>query len=141
MANTLYKEDLIEMGKQIEVMVVDDSLIDQMITTKILKSSGIQNEIIIMKDAMEALNYIEVNQHSPKLMPSYIFLDIDMPILNGFGFLYKFANFRAEIKSAIKIVVLTASQNKLDRDMMETHPDVFKLLHKPLNITKLNTLF
>eukprot|EP00388_Colpodella_angusta_P006809 GDKJ01019785.1.p1 GENE.GDKJ01019785.1~~GDKJ01019785.1.p1 ORF type:complete len:142 (-),score=7.05 GDKJ01019785.1:52-477(-) len=138
MAQAFHRAELMEMEKQIEVMIVDDSLIDQMITTKVLKSNGIKNNIVVMNDATEALNYIETNQHEPSLMPSFIFLDIDMPVLNGFGFLYRFMNFSAETKAAIKVVVLTASQNELDRDMMETHPNVYKLIHKPLNAVKLD---
>ncbi|WP_262888138.1 response regulator [Pedobacter boryungensis] len=114
-------------------MVVDDNLIDQMITAHVLKNVNTNGEVIVMESAMKALEYLYENQNNPLAMPSLIVLDLDMPELNGLGFLRKFEKFSREVKSICRIVVLTASEIQADIEHIQAHPNVSKLILKPLD--------
>ena len=119
------------------VMVVDDNIIDQMITTRILKTHYEYDEIMIVHSAVEALEYIDRHLDNLALLPNLILLDLDMPLMNGFGFLERFNKYCNVIKSKCAIVVLTASDVKNDLEKIKFHPQVSKLIAKPLNKSSL----
>lgn len=118
-------------------MVVDDNIIDQMITTRILKTHYAYDEIVIVQSAVEALDYINRHLDQPALLPNLILLDLDMPLINGFGFLERFKEYSNAIKSKCAIVVLTASDITNDLEKIKFHPQVSRLIAKPLNKSSL----
>lgn len=116
-----------------KVMIVDDNPIDQMITEFILKLKHQKEDIIVMTSANDALEYLAANAGNPQALPSVIFLDLDMPIMNGFDFLQHFKSYADEIKQGCKIVVVTASEVAADVEKMKSDPYVIKLIAKPLH--------
>ena len=114
-------------------MIVDDNVIDQMITARVLKTSYAQEQIIFMEGAPQALAYLNQHIENPELLPNLILLDLDMPVMNGIGFLNQFNTFADSIKEACKIVVLTASDVLADIEVMRADPNVATLISKPLN--------
>lgn len=115
------------------IMIVDDNVIDQMITSRILKLNYTHGEIVTMMSAAEALAYIDHHLHEPAVLPNLILLDLDMPSINGFGFLERFSNYSSSIKASCPIVVLTASDVLSDIEKIKSHPNVVKLIAKPLD--------
>lgn len=114
-------------------MIVDDNVIDQMITARVLKTSYAQEQIIFMEGAPQALAYLNEHIDNPALLPNLILLDLDMPNMNGIGFLNQFNTFAKSIKEACKIVVLTASDVIADIEVMRADPNVATLIAKPLD--------
>lgn len=123
------------------VMIVDDNVIDQMITSRILKVNYTYGEIVTMMSAAEALDYLDDHINEPALLPNLILLDLDMPSINGFGFLERFNKYANSIKMICSIVVLTASQVENDIARVKSHPDVVKLIAKPLDKDSLTLVF
>ena len=114
-------------------MIVDDNPIDQMITEYILKLNHKMGDIIVMTSASEALAYLALNANTPEALPSLIFLDLDMPVMNGFDFLQQFKDYADEVKKDCRIVVVTASDVIGDIEKMKSDPHVIKLVSKPLH--------
>lgn len=125
------------MKQKQRVMIIDDNLIDQMITAHILKRKHANGDILVMESAMEAINYLDTNKDNPSAIPSLILLDIDMPEMNGFDFLDRFKKFTNALKDACKIVVITGSDIPEDIELMKADPNVTKLILKPLNHNEL----
>ena len=119
------------------IMIVDDNVIDQMITTRVLKTNYTFGEIVTMMSSTEALDYFDLHMDNPTLLPNLILLDLDMPLMNGLGFLERFNAYSNSIKAACAIVVLTASQVLSDLEKVKSHPDVTTLISKPLNSNSL----
>jgi CheY-like chemotaxis protein len=115
-----------------KIMIVDDNIIDQMITKRVLKNSYAQSDILVMHCPINALSYLEDNEENISALPSLIILDLDMPKMNGLGFLERFSEFADRLKSAIKIVVLTATDVMEDIELASANPAVSKLIAKPL---------
>jgi CheY-like chemotaxis protein len=116
-----------------KVMIVDDNPIDQLITEYILKLNHKKGDIIVMTSANAALEYLALNANVPEALPSLIFLDLDMPVMNGFDFLQRFKEYADEVKEGCRIVVVTASEVIADIEKMKSDPHVIKLIAKPLH--------
>ena len=122
------------------ILIVDDNPIDHMITAHVLKTFYKLWDVIVMESASEALAFIDKNKANIGELPSLIILDLDMPELNGIGFLEQFELHTQELKEACKIVVLTASDVIADLAIMQANPNVVKLIAKPLNKTALTSI-
>ncbi|WP_177217157.1 response regulator [Pedobacter insulae] len=113
-------------------MIIDDNPIDQLITEHVLRLNDKSRDIIVMNSANEALAYLLLNVNAPEALPYRIFLDLDMPVMNGFDFLQHFKECVDEIKDGCSIVVVTASERREDLERIKLNPFVLKLIAKPL---------
>lgn len=132
-------------SKHNSVMLIDDNDIDNFINEKVIKGFGFAENVYVhsgSKSALEFLKNLEQLKNSPvELIPSFIFLDINMPIMDGFYFLEEFEKFSSKFKTAIKIVMLTTSLNQLDVERVKSFKSVVGFLNKPLvekNLVNLN---
>jgi CheY-like chemotaxis protein len=73
-------------------------------------------------------------------LPDLIFLDIMMPIMDGFGFLDEFAKLPDDITQKCKIVMLSTSESFKDLNKANKNRFVYKFLNKPLNEQVLTAL-
>jgi len=118
------------------VMIVDDNEIDIFINKKVIEFNRFAETSICMTSASEALTYLK----NKNTLPEVIFLDLNMPVMDGYQFLLDFSKFPKEIKDQIKIVVLTSSDNDRDKEKAAANPDVMSFVCKPLNENKLNKI-
>lgn len=126
------------------VMLVDNSSIDNFVNSKIITRYQFAPNVLSFTRASKALKYlIELNSASLSDIPFLLFLDLDMPEMNGFEFLDAFQMLPDKIKMNIKIVVLTNSTNPADAIVCSRHGSVITFFQKPLikdNIEALNIL-
>jgi len=66
-------------------------------------------------------------------LPDVIFLDIDMPLMDGFQFLDEFENLSALTRKKSRIVMLTSSINPQDFNRSKKYNNVKMYLNKPLS--------
>ncbi|TAH26337.1 MAG: response regulator [Cytophagales bacterium] len=115
-------------------MLVDDSDTDNFINKRVLELSKFTNQILIKNSGRNALEYLNDNENNPEKLPDIIFLDINMPIVDGFVFLYEFEDFSEKIKSHCKIIILSSSNSKKDIDRIIDNKYVVEFLTKPLSL-------
>ena len=127
------------------VMLVDDNEIDNLINQKMIEAADITETIYThtgAKSAIEFLKNLEKVEHlSNEILPAIIFLDIDMPLMDGFQFLDEFDKLMAKTKEKCKIVMLTSSINPRDVTKSKGYIYVKKYINKPLsqeNLINLN---
>lgn len=118
-------------------MLVDDNEIDNLINQKMIEASGICEHIFThsgAKSAIEFLKNIEKLAKGPVslYLPEIIFMDIDMPLMDGFQFLDEFDRLSDSIKNSCKIVMLTSSLNPQDMNRAKKNQFVLKYINKPL---------
>lgn len=127
------------------VMLVDDNEIDNLINQKMIEASNISEHIFVhsgAKSAIEFLKNIEKLAKAPiaLYLPEIIFLDIDMPLMDGFQFLDEFEKLSDNIKDHCKVVMLTSSLNPQDMNKAKKNKHVTKYLNKPLTQENLKKL-
>jgi CheY-like chemotaxis protein len=123
------------------VLLVDDSEVDQLIARKVMQISGFAKDIVVRSSGQSALDFLVVTQREKsKPLPQIIFLDLNMPVLDGLSFLQIFETLPDEVKDTCKIVVLSSSDNKDDLRKVIGSAYVSKVLTKPLTIDSLATL-
>ena len=130
------------------LMLVDDSPIDNLINQKMIEASSFAEHIYTFSGAVSALdflkNLVRLNGISTDNIPELIFLDINMPILDGFQFLEEFENLNGPnadvIKEKTRVVMVSSSINPIDMDRAEKNKYVNKYVNKPLSIKTLDGL-
>ena len=116
------------MTEKIKILLVEDNPADADLTCERLESSKILNEIFIVKDGVEAMDFLLKNKpYKNAAKPDLILLDLNLPRKDGRQVL-------AEIKSIpglkrIPVVILTSSQ--AEEDIIKTYD-----LHANAYVTK-----
>lgn len=103
------------------ILLVEDNPDDVDLTMMALQKSRISNEVVVVGDGVEALEYLFARGsfagRNSEIMPQVILLDLNMPRMDGLEFLRRI---RAEEKTKLlPVVVLTTSME--DRDRIESY--------------------
>lgn len=116
-------------------MLIDDERFDQKMYQRIINRSGMVGEILPFIYADEALVYLK----SPDCKPiDVIFLDINMPRMNGFEFLSAATAALGAGFARMVVVMLTTSLEQSDRVRASAFPVVRRFISKPLTVDHLN---
>ena len=131
--------------KQTEcVLLVDDEKINNYLNAQIIQKIRANVVVRCVLNGQEALEYITHsgkyagNQSHPH--PKIIFLDINMPKMNGWEFLNEYSKLPVEIKNDIVITMLTASVNPDDKERACSYHEVSDYINKPVSINTFSTI-
>jgi CheY-like chemotaxis protein len=121
------------------ILLVDDDPDDNMYHQIILDEMNIAHRIDVALNGLDALAYLKnENQKAPEI----IFLDLNMPKMNGWEFLEHYKHLNKEQKARVVLVILTTSANpdhiKKAKEIeevtgFETKPLTKQMLHDLLN--------
>ena len=119
-------------------VLIDDSDIDLFIQQRFLEVYNFSGKLLQYKSAEEALNWLKGLNDEPA--PDVIFLDLNMPEIDGFAFLKYFNKLPEKITEKCKIVVLTSSNSAQDREEVFENKNVIQFITKPLKQTDIEEL-
>ena len=133
------------MSKYHSVMLIDDNEIDNLINQKMVEAAGLSKYIYTHTGAKSAIEFLKnIEQLETEIvesvLPDVIFLDIDMPLMDGFQFLEEFNKLKSSTKDKCRIVMLTSSINPQDVSKSKKYEAVKKYLNKPLSQDSLKDL-
>ncbi len=118
-------------------MLIDDSEIDNFINYKIIEGCYFSENIHIHtsgKSALEFLNnLLKTLNVSSSILPEIIFLDINMPLMDGFQFMDELDRTIGTANYSPQIIFLTTSINPSDTEKANKYKRVIKYVNKPLN--------
>ena len=126
------------------VMLVDDSNIDSYINQKMIQNFGFAEKIYVHHSSEKALEFFKNFERLPdlplSLLPTFIFLDISMPDIDGFDFLEELKKINERITKKLKVVFVTSSTRTEDIKRAKEFKNVIKFFSKPLTSENLKQL-
>jgi len=123
------------------IVVIDDDLVDCLINTKILKYGNFAKKVVEYHSGVSALTYLSEIINDAEQWPDYIFLDINMPIMNGFEFIDAYCKLPEASGRKTKIIMLSSSINPADKEKAKQYDIISSFLIKPLTVEKAEKIF
>ncbi len=112
------------------ILLVDDDEEDNYFHSIVINKLNIVNQIDVANNGLEALSYLKDRKNS---LPDVIFLDLNMPKMNGWEFLEEYKLLSPEQKAKVLIVILTTSANPDDVRRAKEMEEVSGFSTKPLS--------
>jgi CheY-like chemotaxis protein len=121
------------------VYIVDDDPVFRFATSKTITLCYPQLQIKTFVDGLQIIEHLKVLEDSD--LPGYIFLDINMPQMNGWQFLESYKSLRKMEQSGTRIFMLSSSIDPSDIERSNFNPLVEKYLVKPLSPEMIFSIF
>ncbi len=124
------------------ILLIDDDEPTNFLNKMTLEQSGCARHIRIAQSGQAALDYLRGvdGDDDSCLRPDLIFLDINMPAMDGWEFLTQYRTLPKEKKADTVLIMLTTSLNPDDEKRTHGIPEVSGFENKPLNQTRLEQL-
>ena len=120
-------------------LLIDDNDLDNFINQKMMESAHFSEKIHICMNGEFALDFINsLIASENKLYPDIMFVDFNMPVMDGFEFIENFKKINDEELMKSKIVILTSSIDHEDRVKAEKIDSSITFINKPLTSEFLN---
>lgn len=115
------------------VLLIDDDEATNFYHKLILEEEGVNVHIQSVKSAKEGLDFLLCKGDYENYPQSgIIFLDLNMPGMNGWDFIEEYKELSKDIHERAVISILTTSANPDDRERAASIPMVIEFVHKPL---------
>jgi CheY-like chemotaxis protein len=127
------------------VLLIDDDEPTNFYTQMIVEESGCTGHIKVAQGGQEALDYLsntskQGNAEDSYPRPDLIFLDINMPAMDGWEFLDQYKKLNKERHGKVIVVMLTTSLNPDDKTKANEMPEISGFESKPLTEEKLDKI-
>ena len=119
------------------ILLIDDNDADNDYHQIIISEMNVTDNIQVVENGEQAIVFLKKEN---QIIPDLIFLDINMPRMNGWEFLEEYKNLDVAQRAKIVIVMLTTSANPDDVIRAETIAEVNGFKSKPLSEDMLNEI-
>lgn len=118
------------------VLLVDDDDTTNYLNRRLLNEMNVAKEVLVLKNGQEAIDYLEESCRDQakrsNRCPDLIFLDIKMPVMDGFSFLDEYKRRGLDESDHVIIMMLTSSASFYDLERLKSYSKVKKHFSKAL---------
>lgn len=124
------------------IYVIDDAPLDNMIFKMLMKRVSGEINVDAIDNGQNAINKLTLlSETEPECLPDYIFLDLNMPEMDGWEFLTEYSRLKIDKFKKTHIYILSSSIHHEDLVKSQSNPLVEDFINKPLNLENLKTIF
>lgn len=127
----------IEMPQNLKnVCIIDDDNIYINLVSKIIELKKLSESVLVFNNGKEALDFFlqSLQKEENEDVPQVIFLDLNMPVMDGWGFLDKFSKIKNQIRKKIDLYVVSSSIDSRDIERAKSIDIVSDYLTKPIKL-------
>ncbi|MCC9135023.1 two-component system response regulator [Pontibacter silvestris] len=122
------------MGSLRRVVLIDDDQINNFVCETIIKNNNFANEVLSFEWAEDAVAFLsKVSQETPENFPDLIFLDINMPGMDGWSFIDEYRKLPEEITNKCCLFMLSSAVDRKDVITAKNMQEVKDFFSKPLS--------
>jgi len=114
------------------VLLIDDHLPTNVLHKLAIESTNLAKQVKTFTNARRALLYLSEIEKEDYLKPNLIFLDINMPGMNGWDFIEAYKQLPIEKKSDIVLMMLSTSTHPNDLEKADQEKEIHNYIFKPL---------
>lgn len=120
--------------------IIDDDPIFIYGTKRIMKEVDFAETILVYNNGQEAIEGLMEISQTEELMPEVIFLDLNMPIMNGWEFLDEYTNIPNDNPEKTIIYIISSSVDPRDLERVKNYEQVNNYILKPITPDDLSTI-
>lgn len=116
------------------VVLIDDDQVSNFVCESIIKSEKFADEVVSFEWAQDALHYLKkVSENDPENFPDLIFLDINMPGMDGWTFIKEYRKLPEQVTNRCSLFMLSSAVDRKDIICAKSHEEVKDFFSKPLS--------
>jgi CheY-like chemotaxis protein len=116
------------------ILLIDDDSSSNFFHKRLLtKKTNFAENVMAAVDGKEGIELLKSVKENGGQTPDVIFLDINMPVMDGWEFLEEYEKLEPEFKAKTVVIMLTSSLNPDDRDKALSYEDVDAMYNKLLD--------
>lgn len=123
----------------VSACIIDDDPIYVYGFKKLINLKGLNSQISSFSNGNQAITWLKNPFNAPNL-PDVIFLDVNMPGMDGWEFLQEFAEIKSQLGKKISIYMLSSSISLNDVYRAKNNADVVDYIFKPINEQQLTDI-
>ena len=114
------------------ICIVDDDEVYQFSATRIINATKLAKKILVFNDGQQAIQFLIDNIAETINIPDVIFLDINMPIMDGWQFIEEYIVLRPRIGKIITLYMISLSVDSLDINRANRMSEISDYIVKPI---------
>ncbi len=127
-----------------KALVINDDAITRMVACKMISKAEFANETVIACDGQAGLSYfdgcLKAGNTGMSELPEFIFLDLNMPVMDGWDFLEVFSKQYAVHFPSVKIAIMSSFVNDADKQKLQQYGMVLDCIAAPMNLGALSAI-
>lgn len=127
-------------NKKIKILFIDDDKATNFLNKHLAKGRESIESVYLKHSGFEAIEFLENCKNETENIPNLIFLDINMPAMNGWEFLEAFYALDENLVNKISVIILSSSDDPGDLKKFESNEKLLDFLRKPLNVQALESV-
>ena len=114
------------------ILLIDDDAATNFLHKMVIQKANCTEEVVAVTSGQAALDFLVSSANGTHSQPDLIFLDVNMPGMNGWAFLEKYEELQIDQKAQFVVVMLTTSLNPDDKAKAEELDLIKDFKSKPL---------